>query len=602
MKTHRIFLTLMLCLAIASAYSQPINSLIPFASGFTSPVDIANAGDSRLFIVGKAGYIYIVGPAGNTNPVPFLDIDARVKSTGSEQGLLGLAFHPEYPDSGYFYVNYIGVGDSTHISRFSVSQSNPDLADSQSEKQLLTIYQPYANHNGGDLNFGPDGYLYIGLGDGGSSGDPGNRAQNPQEFLGKMLRIDVNHGDPYAIPESNPFFNDPSTLGEIWALGLRNPWRFSFDRLTGDLWIGDVGQGQVEEINFQPASGTGGENYGWRCYEGNNPYNLIGCGSSGLYTFPVHQYTHSLGCSVTGGFVYRGTQFPGMVGKYFFADYCSGRMWTLQNISGIWTATLFAQFTGNNFTTFGEDAQGRLYVASYSSGIIYLVSDNSDKINLDLNVYLEGPFTGNMMTTGLNAAAEIPLMQPFNTEPWNYNGNESVTAIPNTAVVDWILVELRDAPNAATATSVTTIVRKAAFLLSNGKITGLDGSSNLQFSNSIVNELFVVIWHRNHLGILSAYPLNWTNYVYPYDFSNDADQIYGDFSGHKEIAPGIFGMIAGDSDANGLIDAADKSNWTIEAGLSGYFSSDFNMDAEINNADKNEYLIPNELKFTQVPE
>lgn len=593
----------MLCLALGSAYTQPVNSLIPFASGFNNPVDIANAGDSRLFVVCRAGYVFIVGPEGNTNPVPFLDIDARVKSDGSEQGLLGLAFHPEYPDSGYFYVNYIGIGDSTHISRFNVNPSNPDLADAQSEKRLMTIYQPYANHNGGDLNFGPDGYLYIGLGDGGSSGDPGNRAQNPQEYLGKMLRIDVNHGDPYAIPESNPFYNNPSTLGEIWAFGLRNPWRFSFDRLTGDLLIADVGQSQLEEIDFQPASGEGGENYGWRCYEGNNPYNTVGCGTASLYTFPIHQYSHSLGCSVTGGYVYRGSQFPGMVGRYFFADYCSNRIWTLYNNAGIWTSELFGQFAGNNFTTFGQDANGRLYVAGYSAGTIYLISDGSSGVNLDVNVYLEGPFSGIQMSAGLNESNFLPLGQPFNTEPWNYDGTEMVTAIPNSMVVDWILVELRDAPDAASATSATTIARKAAFLLMDGSITGLDGVSNVQFNNSLIHQLFVVLWHRNHLGIMSAYPLTWSNYVYTYDFTNISNQIYGDLTGHKEISPGIWGMIAGDGDGNGLINDADKSGkWNNEAGFSGYYSSDFDFDAEVNNSDKNNFIILNDLKSSQIPD
>jgi glucose/arabinose dehydrogenase len=595
-------LTVILYFSVATVYAQPINSIIPFASGFNDPVCMANAGDSRLFVVCKGGYIYITDAAGITNPVPFLDIDARVKSTGSEQGLLGLAFHPQYPDSAYFYVNYIGVGDSSHISRFTVNPATPDVADAGSEKKLLTLFQPHTNHNGGDLQFGPDGYLYIGLGDGGSGGDPGNRAQNLQDYLGKMLRIDVDHGDPYAIPESNPFYNNPSALPEIWAFGLRNPWRFSFDRLTGDLWIGDVGQGAHEEIDLQDAASTGGENYGWRCYEGNFSYNPDGCGAAGLYTFPVTDYSHSLGCSVTGGYVYRGTQFPGMVGKYFYADYCSGRMWTLEFIGGIWTSTLFSQFSGNNFTSFGEDAQGRLYVACISTGNIYLISDGSENRNLNLNVYLEGPFAGNAMSTGLNAAGVIPLQQPFDAAPWNYNGDEMVDAIPNADVVDWVLVEMRDAPDANSATSGTTIARQAGFLLSNGKITGLDGETNLPFINEIANELFVVIWHRNHLGIMSADPLTLTNNTYSYNFTNGPDQIYGDALGHKEIAPGIYGMIAGDSDANGLTDVADKTTWMTNAGLSGYSSGDFEMDAETNNADKNDYLIPNQSKSSQVPE
>lgn len=604
MKTIHTFLALCLFfLAMTTAIGQPVNSLTPFASGFNQPVCITNAGDSRLFVVSRAGYIYIVNNLGNTNPVPFLDIDARVKSNGGEQGLLGLAFHPEYPDSGYFYVNYTGIGDSTNISRFSVSQSNPDLADDQSEKKLLTLFQPFTNHNGGDLHFGPDGYLYIGLGDGGSGGDPGNRAQNKLDYLGKMLRIDVDHGDPYSIPATNPFYNDPSALDEIWSLGLRNPWRFSFDRLTGDLWIADVGQNTWEEIDFQAASSSGGENYGWRCYQGNAAYNTVGCGDSGLYTFPIHQYSHSFGCSVTGGYVYRGSQFPALKGKYFFADYCSDRIWTIHDNGGNWWVEDFGQFTINKFTTFGEDAYGQLYIAGYSTGIIYLVSDNSSDINLNLKVYLEGPYSGTQMSTELNTSGVIPLTQPFNTTPWNYPGTEVVTTIPNGDVVDWVLVELRDAITASSATTATTIARQAAFLLSDGSVVGLDGLSILQFNKSLLHQLFVVIWHRNHLSVMSANPLNWVNHVYAYDFGTSSTQVYGDLAGHKEIAPNMWGMIAGDSDGNGIINNDDRIvNWVDEAGQAGYKTSDFNFDNEINNPDKNDYLVPNLLKSSQIPE
>ena len=371
---------IILSFASATSYCQPkVNPtsliLTPFASGFNQPVDISHAGDERLFVVEQAGFIKIVNTAGDVNPVPFLDIDTRVKS-GGEQGLLGLAFHPNYPENGFFYVNYTGVGDSTHISRFSVNPVNPDVADADSEMKLMTIYQPYQNHNGGELAFGPDGYLYIGMGDGGSGGDPENRAQNPMEYLGKMLRIDVN-GVPYSIPESNPYYGDPSVLNEIWALGLRNPWRFSFDKLTGDLWIGDVGQNAIEEIDFQPASSKGGENYGWRCFEGNNSFNDDGCLPQNNYVFPVHTYSHSAtnSCSVTGGYVYRGSDYSNYKGKYFFADYCSDKIWTLVNESGTWTATLMGQFSGNNFSTFGEDKNGRLYIAGLNSGTVFYLAD-----------------------------------------------------------------------------------------------------------------------------------------------------------------------------------------------------------------------------------
>jgi glucose/arabinose dehydrogenase len=378
---------ILLVLASLNVHCQPkvkpaALSITPFASGFTNPVDISHAGDDRLFIVEQAGYIRIVDAAGNVNPVPFLDIDDRVKS-GGEQGLLGLAFHPNYYGNGFFYVNYTGTGDSTHISRFSVQPANPSLADPNSEMKLLTIFQPYVNHNGGELAFGPDGYLYIGLGDGGSGGDPGDRAQNPMELLGKMLRIDVDGGLPYSIPESNPYYGSFSVRNEIWAMGLRNPWRFSFDRLTGDLWIGDVGQNAIEEIDLQPASSPGGENYGWRCYEGNNAFNTDDCLSTDNYTFPVHQFDHSLtnSCSVTGGFVYRGSQIPSFYGKYFFTDYCNDKIWTLTPTSKSWTVELMGQFQGNNFSTFGEDKNGRLYIAGLTSGVIYYLSHTGTGLN-----------------------------------------------------------------------------------------------------------------------------------------------------------------------------------------------------------------------------
>lgn len=375
MKTlHTIFpllILLMSCSGTTSHVEQSANNLIPFAQGLNKPVCISNCGDSRLFITDQSGYIRIVDSVGAVISQPFLDIHERVVY-GGEQGLLGLAFHPQYSANGYFYVNYVGRGDSTHISRFSMMAGNPNLADPQSELKLMTIYQPFTNHNGGDLQFGPDGYLYIGLGDGGSGGDPGNRAQNLKEYLGKLLRIDVDHGNPYSIPTTNPFYNNPNALGEIWATGLRNPWRFSFDRTTGDLWIADVGQNAIEEIDFQPVTSTGGENYGWRCYEGNNAYNTDGCNTNTVLTFPVYTYPHGTECSVTGGYVYRDTSSP-LYGHYFYADYCSDKIWTLHKTDQGWVNQDFGHFPGNNFSSFGEDSQGRLYVTGLTSGTLFRI-------------------------------------------------------------------------------------------------------------------------------------------------------------------------------------------------------------------------------------
>ena len=345
-------------------------TLEKFAEGLKKPVGIVNAGDSRLFIVEQEGTITVLDSTGNADSLTFLDISDKVVY-GGERGLLGLAFHPDYNSNGYFYVNYIGEGDVTHISRFSVMQNDPHRADPLSELVLLMLEQPYQNHNGGFLSFGPDGYLYIGLGDGGDQGDPGNRAQNKKVLFGKILRIDVNSGNPYAIPASNPFYNDTSAAGEIWAYGLRNPWRFSFDGLTRDLWIADVGQNDFEEVNMQPAASTGGENYGWRCYEGDHDFNSGKCDTTAEFVFPVYTYDHGIECSITGGYVYRGIETSPYYGRYFFADFCSDKVWTLKNEGGEWEETLYGQFPGNGFSTFGEDVNGELYVAGHTSGRIY---------------------------------------------------------------------------------------------------------------------------------------------------------------------------------------------------------------------------------------
>lgn len=355
--------------------------LVVFASGLISPVCISNAGDSRLFVIDQHGLIVIVDSAGNVNPQPFLDIRPKV-TYGGERGLLGIAFHPQYITNGYFYINYIGAGDSTHISRFRVNFADADKADPSSEQKIMTIYQPFVNHNGGDLCFGPDGYLYIGLGDGGSGGDPGNRAQNLMDYLGKILRIDVNNGNPYSVPQTNPFYSSTSARKEIWALGLRNPWRFSFDRLTGDLWIGDVGQNAIEEIDFQPSTSRGGENYGWRCYEGNAVYDTTGCNSISEYSFPVTTYPHGPECAVTGGYVDRSPVSSPFYGYYFFADYCSDNIWTLHNVAGNRVVQNFGQFPGNNFSTFGENVKGQLYVAGITSGTIYRINSTPTGVSL----------------------------------------------------------------------------------------------------------------------------------------------------------------------------------------------------------------------------
>ncbi|MCB0706950.1 MAG: PQQ-dependent sugar dehydrogenase [Saprospiraceae bacterium] len=370
-------------------FAQPQIQLEVIASGFTRPVDIANAGDERIFVVEQPGSIRVIDGNGNVSPTPFLSITNTVNDNGNERGLLGLAFHPDYANNGYFFVNYTGTGGNTFVSRFSVSDFNPNIADASSEEVILTFNQPNSNHNGGDLNFGPDGYLYIGTGDGGGGGDTQNNAQTTSKYLGKMLRIDVDNGTPYSIPVDNPFVNDAAVLDEIWAIGLRNPWRFSFDRQTGDLWIGDVGQELWEEIDFQPAGSTGGQNYGWRCYEGFHTFNTNNCLPASEYVEPIFEYYSNTptGCSVTGGFVYRGCRFPEMVGYYMFADYCTGKFWAIApDGQGGWDSFELADLDNFEFSAFGEDWNGELYVAYLGDGTIARVVETQASFVVDAAV------------------------------------------------------------------------------------------------------------------------------------------------------------------------------------------------------------------------
>jgi len=338
-------------------------------SGIQRPTDIKNAGDGsgRLFILEQPGRIRIL-KNGQLLATPFLDISARAGSDGSEQGLLGLAFHPGFAQNGYFFVNYTDKSGNTHIARFTASG---DSANPDSEKQLIFVQQPFPNHNGGALAFGPDGYLYIGLGDGGSGGDPYGNAQSGNTLLGKILRIDVDHGDPYAIPTDNPYASSGAASKEIWARGLRNPWRFSFDSQTKDLWIGDVGQNQWEEIDFVPAGTPGGLNFGWNMMEATHPFK----GSNQPeFIAPVAEYPHGAECSVTGGTVYRGAALPEWRGVYFFGDYCSGAIWGLPSPpQGAALVPLFN--SGFKISTFGVDEAGELYVADYN-GAIYRLERN----------------------------------------------------------------------------------------------------------------------------------------------------------------------------------------------------------------------------------
>ena len=409
------FLPILFSILLTAAHAQKI---IPYtigldriASGFSSPVDIANSGDERLFIVERSGRIRILNQDGSINPTPFLNIDSRVINTGgqSERGLLALEFHHDYDNTGWFFVHYSDNNGNTVISRFSIDPNDDNVALIDSEKLIFTLEQPFTNHNGGSIKFGPDNMLYIGMGDGGAANDPNNVSQNGNSLLGKMLRIDVDNGDPYAIPADNPFVNDPDVLDEIWAIGLRNPWKFSFDRVTGDLWIADVGQSQWEEINFEEVGSPGGQNYGWRCREGNHDAITSGC--DGLaFTPAAAEYNHDgfTHCSVTGGYTWfvSGNNAPPI---YIYTDYCSGTFWGAFRTTPSQVASeQLNRISGNAISTFGEDNNGGLYAAALNNGSVF-------KLRFDCDMDFELLVSDGNCANGSNGAIIFP------DEPYVYD-------------------------------------------------------------------------------------------------------------------------------------------------------------------------------------
>ncbi|MXV92403.1 MAG: PQQ-dependent sugar dehydrogenase [Chloroflexi bacterium] len=382
----RIFsgiLALLLCLpafgqgaeAIISRDTPPDPAAIQLravATGFHRPIYATHAGDGsgRFFVLEQSGKIWILEDGARTT-VPFLDVSALISPSAlsqrySEQGLLGLAFHPEYASNGTFFIYYTDHGGGTVVARYQVMPQQPYLADPGSGQILFSLNQPYANHNGGHIDFGPDGYLYIALGDGGSANDPLGAGQNRGMLLGTLLRLDVDSAFPYAIPADNPFVDDAAARDEIWAYGLRNVWRFSFDRATGDIYLADVGQNQWEEVNFQPAESRGGENYGWNVYEANT---IFAGGSAPNHVAPFFAYRHALGCSVTGGYVYRGSAIPELQAAYLFGDYCTGRIWAAWRDSSLTWQTVELMKTNMAISSFGEDETGEVYVIDYVGAV-----------------------------------------------------------------------------------------------------------------------------------------------------------------------------------------------------------------------------------------
>ncbi len=358
--------------APAGAELQTVATGLKFPLYLTAPPGDA----ARLFVVEKGGAIRLI-KNGALVPAPFLDLAGQV-STGGEQGLLGMAFDPDYAVNGRFYVSYTDSAGNSVIARHRVS-ADPDRAEAAADRALLRVNQPYANHNGGQVSFGPDGHLYAGFGDGGSAGDPQGRAQDRSDLLGSLLRLDVRGDGDYAVPPDNPFVGHPGARPELWDYGLRNPWRFSHDRATGDLYIADVGQNRREEVNVATAASGGGRglNYGWNTMEGTQCYSpATGCNSAGL-TLPALDYDHGGGaCSVTGGYVYRGAAVPAIQGIYFYADYCAGwvRSFRFANGQATEPADWPALAPGGNITSFGEDASGELYILTSQGGVYRIVA------------------------------------------------------------------------------------------------------------------------------------------------------------------------------------------------------------------------------------
>ncbi len=422
---------------VYAASLPPTLKFIPVVGGLNSPVFVTNAGDgsNRLFIVQQTGQIRIF-KNGSLLSTPFLNILGLVSNfTGinGEQGLLSLAFDPNYSTNGFFYITYTTNNSdptflyTTTLARYQVSSTNPDQADPSSGAVLLSIPKKYTNHNGGMLAFGPNGYLYMSMGDGGSGGDPDNNAQNLHTLLGKILRLDVESSPPagqtYVIPPTNPFYGstDSKVKKEIWAYGLRNPWRFSFDRSSGDLYIGDVGQNTEEEVDFQAASNSGGQNYGWHILEGNLCYDpSTGCVAPSGYVPPVATYDHgtneSYGCAVIGGYVYRGSTYPALQGVYFYGDLCTGKIFGLvRNSNNTWSHSLITS-TGFTISSFGQDEQGELYVVDYGNGVVYQITPGPVRIsgNLKLGGVSLGYTDGTAKTATSQANGNYSILVPSN--------------------------------------------------------------------------------------------------------------------------------------------------------------------------------------------
>ena len=573
-----------------AASAQPELELV--LSGFSGPVDVVHAGDDRLFIVERAGRIRILRPDGQLEPLPFLDITDRVLSSGGEQGLLGLAFHPQYAINGRFFVYYTaGTGNgSVRLSRFSVS-ADPNVAIATQETVLWGAVKPESNHNGGDLAFGPDGMLYLAPGDGGGSGDPSNNAQNLGSHFGKVLRLNVS-GATYTVPASNPFIGVVGALAEIWAVGLRNPWRFGFDRQTGDLWIGDVGEGVAEEVDRWPAGNNSGPNFGWRCYEGSGTYNTTGCLAQSNYVSPVISLPHTDGgCSVIGGRVYRGTLYPSLQGKYIYTDFCHGRVQALRPNGSAWIAETLTASGSVGMAAIGEDVSGELYFVNTQQGSLYRLIDAAAVVRVSPKVILSGAYNVGIgsMSDGLRLSGLVPLTEPYTALGYRRvarGGSEQTSAAVlglggGNAVVDWVRLELRSAVQ-----PTMVVATRHGLLQSDGDIVASDGSSPLTFHVG-PGSYFVTVRHRNHLGCMTGAAISLTATASTVDLRSATTATWG--TNAREQLGAQRALWAGNAVVDGSIRYTGNANdrdailFVVGGGVptntvSGYLLSDLNMD------------------------
>jgi glucose/arabinose dehydrogenase len=493
------FISFLLAVIGNNGMAQPTVIFRQFMGGFSSPVDVVNAGDgsNRLFIVQRTGLIRILRDSAIV-ATPFINLTDSIISTGGEQGLLSLAFHPDYETNRTFFVYYTNTDGEITVVRFQTSIANPDVADASTGKILLNIPKSFTNHNGGDLNFGSDGYLYFGTGDGGSGGDPGNNAQNGNSLLGKLLRLNINNIEVppyYTIPPDNPYVGDPNVRDEIYSMGLRNPWRWSFDRVTNDLWLADVGQNEWEELNFRESGTTNVVNYGWRCYEGTHEFNTNGCLPASNYNMPIFEYPHDTtgGFSVTGGFVYRGPDFPNLTGYYLMSDFVTGHLWKVIRSGAGFTVTR-QPLARTNISSYGEAENGALFAVTLG-GTLFKVEATVDA---PLPVTLLN-FVGTSGTGGVNLTWETTFEQNIRHFDVEYSDDN----IDFTSVG---IVAARNAINGETYRFNHTVFNKQRVYY-RLKMVDLDGSTEysktitLEITGSARNYVFPTLATNGTIGL-----------------------------------------------------------------------------------------------------